>query len=106
MFYTLEYLFIINEAPHRAFNSSSTSVRNLTDDPIARELRRNSISIDKTTVHDTPSVQPIRDITTVQDHLNQSEMSEWSRDQVSTNHSSPGPPGTPSPSPRRTSSAA
>ena len=75
MFYTLQYLFIINEAPHRAFNSSSTSVRNLTDDQIARELRRNSISIDKTTVHDTPSVQPIRDITIVQDHLSQSEMS-------------------------------
>ena len=66
--------FIIYEAPHRAFNSSATSIRNLTDDPIARELRRNSISIDKTTVHDTP-VQPIRDVTALQDHLSQSESS-------------------------------
>ena len=54
-------IFIINKAPHRAFNSSSTSSCNLTDDPIARELRRNSISIEKTTVHDSP-VPPIREL--------------------------------------------
>ena len=62
--------FIIEIAPHRTFNSSSTSVCNLTDDPITRQ---NSISIDKTTVHDT-SIQPIRNHQSDGELIGQSEL--------------------------------